>query len=313
MARKPRIEYEGAFYHVITRGNQRQAIFKDREDYDKYLEVLTNYKEKYHFHLYAYVLMKNHVHLLIETADTPLSKILQGINQTYTLFFNRKNKTVGHLFQGRYKAILCDKDEYLLTLVKYIHSNPVRAKVVKNLSEYLWSSYHTYAEKTCLSNLADTDQVLRMFSENKVKARQLYKAYIEDTSPVTKETIYCTVDQRVLGDEHFVDYIMKKNVGELKKETIKKEYSLYAITKAIESVFGSSLNEIQGRSKDKGIVKAKKIFCLTAIEYGYSGREISRYIGKDPAIITRYGKEKALYGQEVEQIIVRLSKVKSQV
>lgn len=113
MARKPRIEYEGAFYHVISRGNQRQTIFKDKEDHDKYLEVLARYKEKYHYLLHAYVLMKNHVHLLIETTNTPLSKILQGINQTYTAYSNKKNKTVGHLFQGRYKAILCDKDEYL--------------------------------------------------------------------------------------------------------------------------------------------------------------------------------------------------------
>lgn len=313
MARKPRIEYEGALYHVITRGNQRQTIFEDKTDHDKYLEVLAGYKERYHFHLYAYVLMKNHVHLLIETTDTPLSKILQGINQTYTLYFNRKNKTVGHLFQGRYKAILCDKDEYLLALVKYIHNNPVRAKVVKNLSEYLWSSHQAYAEKTCLSNLVNTEQVLRMFSENKAKARQLYKAYMGDNVPVTRETIYSTVDQRVLGDEHFVDYIMEKNVGELKKEAKKREHSLPAITKAIESVLGVTLKDMQGRSRDKGLVKAKKLFCLMALKYGYSGREIGRYMGKDPAIVTRYGKAKMLYEKDVEKITAHLSKINSQV
>lgn len=313
MARKPRIEYEGAFYHVITRGNQRQAIFEDKTDHDKYLEVLAGYKERYHYHLYAYVLMKNHVHLLIETTDTPLSKILQGINQTYTLYFNKKNKTVGHLFQGRYKAILCDKDEYLLTLVKYIHNNPVRAKVVKNLSEYLWSSHQIYVEKAGLSKLVDTDQVLRMFSENKAKARQLYKAYMNDSVPVTKKTIYSTVDQRVLGDEHFVDYIMEKNVGELKKEAKKREHSLQAITKAIESILGVTRKEIQGRSKDKGLVEAKRKFCLMALKYGYSGREIGRYMGKDPAIVTRYGKDKMLYEQEIEKITAHLSKVNSQV
>ncbi len=131
MARKPRIEFHGAFYHVITRGNQRQKIFKDKQDYIRYLAILSDYKERYKYFLYAYVLMNNHVHLLIQTQETPLSKILQGINQRYTIYFNRKYKTIGHLFQGRYKAILCDKDEYLLTLVKYIHNNPVRAGITK--------------------------------------------------------------------------------------------------------------------------------------------------------------------------------------
>lgn len=118
MARKPRIEYEGALYHVITRGNQRQKIFRDKDDYLKYLEVLTHYKEQYGFYLYAYLLMSNHVHLLIETQEISLSKILQGINQKYTMYFNWRYRTVGHLFQGRYKAFLCDRDEYLLSLIK---------------------------------------------------------------------------------------------------------------------------------------------------------------------------------------------------
>ncbi len=111
MERKPRIEFEGAFYHVIARGNQRQQIFKDKEDYGRYLRILADYKVKYDYSLYAYVLMNNH--LLIETKQIPLSRILQGVNQSYTMYFNRKYETIGHLFQGRYKAILCEKDAYI--------------------------------------------------------------------------------------------------------------------------------------------------------------------------------------------------------
>src|SRR4030043_2258655 len=132
MARKPRIEYEGTFYHIITRGNQRQRVFKRDDDFQKYISLISFYKVRYKYALYAYVLMSNHVHLLIETRENPLSKILQGINQSYTMYFNRKYGTVGHLFQGRYKAILCDKDAYLLTLIKYIHLNPVRAGMVRH-------------------------------------------------------------------------------------------------------------------------------------------------------------------------------------
>src|SRR4030043_1042166 len=133
MARKPRIEFHGAFYHVLARGNQRQDILKKPTEYHKYLQILSSYKNRYGYLLYAYILMKNHVHLLIETRERPLSKILQGINQRYTMYFNRKYRTVGHLFQGRCKVILCDRDAYLLALTKYIHNNPIRAKITKTL------------------------------------------------------------------------------------------------------------------------------------------------------------------------------------
>lgn len=108
MARKPRIEFEGGFYHVITRGNQRQKVFIDEKDFLKYLEFLSDYKDRYGFSIYAYVLMSTHIHLLIETGKVGLSRILQGINQCFTMYFNWRYGTVGHLFQGRYRAILCD-------------------------------------------------------------------------------------------------------------------------------------------------------------------------------------------------------------
>jgi REP element-mobilizing transposase RayT len=135
MARRPRIQFEGAFYHIIVRGNQRQDIFDDEGDRRRYLERLRVYKDKCGFLLYAYVLMSNHVHLLIETPADPISRIMQMINFTYTQYFNRKYGKVGYLFQGRYKFFLCDKDGYLLSLVRYIHHNPVRAGLAKDSSD----------------------------------------------------------------------------------------------------------------------------------------------------------------------------------
>jgi REP element-mobilizing transposase RayT len=166
MARKPRIEFAGALYHVLVRGNLKQTVFKDRFDSLKYLEVLCKYKERYHACIFSYVLMSNHLHLFIETKETPLSKIMQGINQSYTVYFNRKYGTVGHLFQGRYKAILCDRDAYLLSLLKYIHLNPARAHIVENPKDYEWSSHNAYARKKADKVLAETEQVLRIFSED---------------------------------------------------------------------------------------------------------------------------------------------------
>src|SRR5882724_3921209 len=119
MARKPRVEFDGALYHVIVRGNHRRDIFRDTTDRVTYLERIEHYRERYHCMVYAYVLMSNHVHLLIETGVVGLSKIMQGIQFSYTQKYNRRHRRVGHLFQGRYKAILCDRDAYLLELVRY--------------------------------------------------------------------------------------------------------------------------------------------------------------------------------------------------
>ena len=136
MARKPRLFAPGILYHVIVRGNQRQKTFFKDSDYAVYLEKLGRYRLKYNVTIYAYCLMPNHVHLLLECGLTPLAKFMQGVQQTYTQYFNRSHRKVGHLFQGRYRAILCQKDAYLLELVRYIHLNPVRSKLVRNAERY---------------------------------------------------------------------------------------------------------------------------------------------------------------------------------
>jgi REP element-mobilizing transposase RayT len=303
MARKPRIEFEGAFYHVITRGNQRQKIFRDKDDFLKYIEILSNYKTRYKYSLYAYILMNNHIHLLAETQEIPLSKILQGINQSYTTYFNRKYKTVGHLFQGRYKAILCDRDEYLVSLVKYIHLNPVRAKMVKSPDEYQWSSHHSYIKKADGVDIIDTDQVLRMFSEDKQRARKLYRAFMSDGSIVRKENIYNTIGQRILGSEEFLERVMERYDGELKKEKREREYTLYEIAKGVEKIYGVRLKQIREKSKSEMITLGRRLLSLVATEYGYKGKEIGLYIRKDPAIVTRDLKEKIQLEREMEKVL----------
>jgi len=247
--------------------------------------------------------MNNHVHFLIETQGIPLSKILQGVNQSYTTYFNRKYKTVGHLFQGRYKAILCDRDEYLLSLVKYIHFNPVRARIVKTPDEYQWSSHHSYIKKTDRVNIVDTDQVLRMFSEDKQRARKLYSAYMSDGPIVKKEDVYNTIGQRILGSEEFLERVIEKCNGELKKEKRKRGYTLYEIAKGVEKLCGVTLKQIRERSKSENITLGRRLLSLIAKEYGYRGKEIGQYIRKDPAVITRDLKEKGKLEKEMEKVI----------
>jgi putative transposase len=145
MARRPRLFAPGILYHVIVRGNYRQKTFLNGRDYEPYLERLVRYRKRFGVTVYAYCLMSNHVHLLLETGSEPLSKFMQGLQQSYTQYFDRKHHKVGHLFQCRYKAIVCEKDEYLLTLVRYIHLNPIRAKLVQRLADYPYSGHPSTA------------------------------------------------------------------------------------------------------------------------------------------------------------------------
>ena len=133
MARPLRIEYSGAWYHVTCRGNEKRNIFRDDADRDKLIEILSANLKLYRIELHSYVLMQNHFHLLRMTPEANLRNFMQRFNTTYTAYFNRRHRRSGHLFQGRYKAILIEKDEYLVGLSRYIHLNPVRIKKYSQL------------------------------------------------------------------------------------------------------------------------------------------------------------------------------------
>ena len=265
MARPPRIEFSGAFYHVIVRGNQRQDIFLDEQDRLEYLSRVAHYKEKSGFILYAYVLMSNHVHLLIETPKAPLSRIMQLINFTYTRYFNRKYGKVGHLFQGRYKAILCDRDKYLLGLVRYIHLNPVRAKIVSLPHEYLWSSHSEYI--ALKKGLVDTNRVLRLFSESVSQARRLYREFVDEALGAGRdESYYKTIDQQILGDEKFADEVGEKFA---EPEKHRRKPPLQAVFKVVEEMTGVSREEIASRSRRSEVVFARGLMVSVCRDVGY--------------------------------------------
>ena len=173
MARKPRVEFDGALYHVIVRGNNRRDIFRDDVDRVSYLERIEHYRKRYQGTVYAYVLMSNHVHLLIETGTVGLSKIMQGIQFSYTQRYNWRHRVVGHLFQGRYKAILCDRDVYLLELVRYIHLNPARMKHAVDPWKYPWSSHRAYlGENHRVKVQVSINAVLKQFASKPRAARR---------------------------------------------------------------------------------------------------------------------------------------------
>ena len=162
MARKPRIHEPGAIYHVILRGNARQDIFADDKDRYRFYEILQKSHERFRFRIHAFCLMTNHFHLAVQVSEIPLSRIMQNVSLRYTQWFNWRHKKTGHVFQGRYKAVMVDADAYLLELVAYIHLNPVRVRMVDQPEKHPWSSHRAYLGKEILSWL-ETGTILPQF------------------------------------------------------------------------------------------------------------------------------------------------------
>ncbi|MCL4490445.1 MAG: transposase [Nitrospirae bacterium] len=230
--------------------------------------------------------MSDHVHLLMETPGTPLSKIMQLINFTYTRSFNRKYGKVGHLFQGRYKAFLCDHDEYLLGLVRYIHLNPVRARVINNPHECEWSSHKDYLEGG--KGLIDTDKVLRLFSERVPQARRLYKEFVNEAIDKGRdESFYKTGDQQLLGDERFKEKVEKK-IGKLDRPLRKPP--LRMIFKAIEEQTGIEHEEVVSRSRKEDVIFARGLLVGVWREVGYPMASLQPVLRRDLSVLSRLSK-----------------------
>lgn len=253
MARPLRIEYEGALYHVTARGNERRKIYFTKSDYEKFKQYLAEAEGKYGCIVHCYVLMSNHYHLIIETLETNLSKAMHYINGSYTNHTNIKRKRSGHLFQGRYKAIVIDRDSYLLELSRYIHLNPVRAGIVEKPEEYPYSSYKSYISGD-KENMVIQYLILGMLSGQKGDARKRYRAFVESAvgeeldNPLKK--VYGGM---ILGRESFIKEILSR----IKEEDWQKE-------------------EVSHRRALKGALGTKDVLNAISKHYKVSMEEILR-------------------------------------
>ena len=209
MARPLRIEFAGALYHVTSRGDRREAIYADDEDRNAWLEVLGAVVEEFNWACHAYCLMTNHYHVVVETPDGNLSKGMRQLNGVYTQFSNRRHKTVGHLFQGRYKAILVDKDAYLMELARYVVLNPVRARMVKLPERWPWSSYCAMVGLQNAPSWLCVDAMLAQFGRQRASAIQHYAEFVGDGigAPGLWDDLR---NQIYLGDEKFVARMQAK-------------------------------------------------------------------------------------------------------
>lgn len=179
MARPLRIEFPGALYHVTSRGNARAAIYIDAADRRRFLDLLTDVVQHANWLCHAFCLMDNHYHLVLETPDGNLSRGMRQLNGIYTQQFNRRHNRVGHVFQGRYKAILVERDSYLLTLCRYVVLNPVRAGVVGAVSEYHWSSYRATVGLDPGPSFLQTEWLLAQFDKDRVEAQRRYGQFVQ--------------------------------------------------------------------------------------------------------------------------------------
>ena len=282
MARPLRIEYEGAHYHVTTRGNERKAIFRDDLDRRKFLELIGGAVEQFDIRVHAYVLMDNHYHLLIETRRAALNRALRYLNGVYTQSFNRRHKRVGHLFQGRYKAILVEKESYLLELSRYIHLNPWRVKRSIDPIKYPWSSLGYYLGTRPVPTWFTVKDVLSHFGS---KGKRGYREFVEEGIEEGIRTPWEDVrGQAVMGSEGFIEEVVRRHGGEkVKKAEIAGRRDIVghkpeAILAAVGKYYGIRVEEIKGRGWR--YTEARYVASYLMRRYGLLGlREIGERVG----------------------------------
>lgn len=307
MSRPLRIEYPGAFYHVTFRGNERKMVFQSTRDREKYLSYLESAHHRYGAIIHVYCLMGNHYHLLLETPRGNLSKVLHHINGAYTTYFNIKRGRSGHLFQGRFKGILVEKDAYCKELSRYIHLNPVRAGMVKSPLEYPWSSYRSFIGKDKKPDWLTTELVLGDFGGEGRKGYRRYREYVERGETNEQESPFKRViASTFLGSEEFInrirtEYLERRKIDKRNVPAIKKVLrgpSLEDIEKAVVKVLG----------KDHTLYKKVCIY----LSHRYSGMrldEIGAYFGMKGSAVSQLSgrfKETIKGDKELGRILIKI-------
>jgi len=282
MSRPLRIEYAGAVYHITSRGNEKKAVYKDDVDREIFLDTLSQVNKRYNWICHAYCLMNNHYHLIIETPDGNLSVGMRQLNGVYTQTFNKRHKRVGHLFQGRYKAVLIQKESHLLEVCRYVVLNPVRARAVERPEMWKWSSYQANGGKEKPHSCLITEWILGQFGTTKRIAEEAYRKFVQ--AGIKQESIWKAVrGQSILGEEEFtttlMDYLRgKRDIAELPKT------QRFADRPSLENIFSGNILKDIGKRNEK-IQEAVQ-------RYGYRQREVADYLDMHFTSISRILREK---------------------
>jgi len=272
MARPLRIEYEGAVYHVTSRGNAKSDIYLDDTDRALFLEVLLYVVQRFGWKCHAYCLMSNHYHLMIETPQPNLSRGMSQLNGMFTQRFNRKHGRVGHMFQGRFKSIIIDKDAYLLELSRYIVRNPVAAHMVKTERDWAFSSYLATAGLVPKPEFLHVNWLLSQFGNSKAKAQQNYMHFVSKEN--AKSPWQALNGPDILGSDDFRERL-QKNIHEIPAGVAKRKAALRHLP----------LSEISRNQKESG-KWMKEAYC----EHGYTMQAIAKFAHLHHSTVSKFIK-----------------------
>ena len=272
MARPLRIEFAGALYHVTSRGDGRETIYIHDRDRQSWLEVLGRVCERFNWGVHAYCQMGNHYHLLVETPDANLAKGMRQLNGVYTQRFNQTHARVGHVFQGRYKAILVQKEAYLRELSRYVVLNPVRARMVRKAGDWPWSNYRATTGRTPAPDWLETDWILASFAESRQDAQSAYRRFVAEgkNQPPPWEALK---NQIFLGSETFVE-AMQRQVDANRRLSEVPKVQRRPTARPLVWYFQ------QHRVRDRAVLEAYR-------GGGYSMREIGDYVGLHYSTVSR--------------------------
>jgi REP element-mobilizing transposase RayT/predicted DNA-binding protein YlxM (UPF0122 family) len=305
MGRALRIEYPGAHYHVTSRGNERKDVFKSQKDREQFLSYLESAVNRYEAVIHAYCLMSNHYHLLLETPSGNLSKIMQHVNGAYTNYFNVKRKRNGHLFQGRYKAIVIEADEYVQELSRYIHLNPVRANMVAAPEEYRWSSYLDYIGARKRPEWLEISFVLDCFGKGEDRFRK-YRGFVEELLGSEYDSPFSgVVASTILGSESFVYELTEKHIDGKQSDRelpaarkLMSKPSLQAILEAVKDISSSSRV-----TKNAGIYLCHKFS-------GAGLKEIGEKFGTKESAVSQASRRFAQVLERDKELLKQIEKVR---
>jgi len=300
MPRKPRIHYPGALYHVMLRGNGGANIFLDDQDRSRFLLLLQQVLEKFSVRILAFCLMDNHIHLALQVGDIPLSRIMQNLSFRYTQWFNRRRKMTGHLFQGRFKAILVEADSYLLQLIAYIHLNPVRAGIADSPEQFRWSSHRAYLGTEAIPWLS-SDYALATLSPQGPQSRKLYAELVQNEAPKGHRKEFHgtgSLDTRILGQDDFLlETLQNANQAPLHRPGLKD------IIQVICEHFSCAPEELCSPGQSRQLSRIRTWLAWFVLEHSWATlTELGQFLGRDgstlSSAISRL-KEKARQDREI--------------
>ena len=333
MPRGPRLDAPGTMHHVIVRGIERGEIFRDERDREDFLARLGHIVEEGQATCFAWVLIPNHVHLLLRTGETPLARLMRRLLTGYAVSFNLRHQRAGHLFQNRYKSMVCEEEAYLLELIRYIHLNCIRAGLVEDmqaLDRYRWSGHAVlmgYEDRSWQAR----DEVLSYFGRRRGAAKKKYRQFVSEGIPMGKRPDLIggaqrpsggeregearrSYDNRILGDEAFIERLLAEEESIIQERDLlkRRRINVEELLRYIGRQFGVTKEEIQGGSQRRVVARARSVFCYVGTRrLGLTGVELSRALGLTPAAINyavARGKEFLEEKEEEEERMIKYLK-----